>query len=282
LLFVTKYNFLTHCFIYDLLHQDSSRLFSHSIFYFLKITLGGAADGTYPVVRQFFEGCPRSTAGLGVSQCRIIDITADGAFVFCHSVIISFTLANIAGSSLGGSASLDLMIIFVGHAGIFIDNFRSDNPADKNSVGTYINILDNLGFQIGDGIIEDYGGFGYTYFIVNALQFVYISSRLEAEASDKRERRGLAENGSGENPAVFDELVGQIIFVNAYGDGWWLRGYLEYRVGSLAIEPVSLSGAYYIHAVAKLVQSTQIHLSLLWLHDLFFAGFHSPLEFGAQ
>jgi hypothetical protein len=46
--------------------------------------LAHTAQGTNPVFRYIFEGCPRSDPTIGVPYLRIIDITASGAYIFIH------------------------------------------------------------------------------------------------------------------------------------------------------------------------------------------------------
>jgi hypothetical protein len=71
--------------------------------------------------------------------------------------------------------------------------------------------------------------------------------------ADEGEGRIFTENRGTEDPAFFDKLVGQVLFVDAHGYGGWFGGYLEDSISDLCVQSVALSGSDNIHAIADFI-----------------------------
>ena len=75
-------------------------------------------------------------------------------------------------------------------------------------MSSYIYFLGYFSLQIGDGIINDHRSLSLTCFIINALKFIYVPTRLEAKAADEREGCILRDDRDRQHLALPDKLVG--------------------------------------------------------------------------
>ncbi len=110
-------------------------------------------------------------------------------------------------------------------------------------MGAGIHLGDNLSLQIGQGIIQHYGSTGLAYFVIDAPELIRFSSRFESELADEVQWCILCQDGDRKCLAILDKLMGEVAFVQAYGNPRRRRRDLNHRVGDLRIELVGLSGA---------------------------------------
>jgi hypothetical protein len=132
------------------------------------------------------------------------------------------------------------VIEVVGHTFELAQDFTGHHLADEDGVRAHVHLLGNSGFEVGDGIIRDNGRAGLAELVVAALELVDVPARLEAEATDEGQGRVHTQDGHGKGAAIFNILPGQIVLVDADGDGRRLRSHLEHGVGDLSVELIAL------------------------------------------
>ena len=120
-------------------------LLSLYILRFLKFRLGGAAHGTYPSVRYFFERRSRGNSTIRVTNRRVIDPTANRTLVL-FQLIASFFQVDVAGGGLGGSATFDLMIVFIAHTGFIVQDIAVNDFPDEYGVRADIHFASHFSF----------------------------------------------------------------------------------------------------------------------------------------
>ncbi len=102
---------------------------------------------------------------------------------------------------------------------------------------------DNISLHVSQGIIQHYGCTGLAYSEIDAPELIRFSSRLESKLADEVQWCILCQDGDRKCPAILDKLMGEVAFVQAYGDCWGRRTDLNHRVGNLRVELLPLCGA---------------------------------------
>lgn len=133
------------------------------------------------------------------------------------------------------------MVVLVRHDGIVGQHFRVLHPSNEDGVGADIDAVDDVGLKIREGVVEDDWCLGGPKFGGDVLEFIDGPSGFEAKRADEGHRGVLGEDGYRKDLAVLDVLVGEVLLVDADGNGAWLGSDLEDGVGDLPVSflPVS-------------------------------------------
>ena len=67
--------------------QGSYLIFVDSAFFF-KVFLADSTGGAYPVFREVFKRCSRRNSSFRISFCRIVDVSAENAYISVHNDVV--------------------------------------------------------------------------------------------------------------------------------------------------------------------------------------------------
>lgn len=171
-------------------------------------------------------------------------------------------LCNIRRRILLGLSALDLMIVIVGHGLALGQNFRFHHLPDEQGVAAQFHRLDHLQVEMSQAVVQNFRIAAGAELVVDPAELVHLPPALESEGAYHGQRRFLGEHRDREFFRTLDELVGQVLAVEADRHQRRLGRHLKDGVGYLAVQLSLPETGDYVHPVTDKIEGFGIDVHL--------------------